>query len=408
MVPEYKTIGISEKDITLVTMAGKVLHGTGRLIIGVLIPILCVVHATCTDLGSWDQLLAMMKADSWFDSSWNTRIKLSFLNGGQNEDLLDFPVLVVLDPVRIDYTDFNADGSDIRFIDTADTSAPLPHEIESWTPGGNSYIWVRAPTIDGASNSDYIWLYFGNPAATSAENPAAVWNDRYVGVWHLNGSFGDSSLYGNHGTGNLVGTVTGPVGGAGSFNGVSSHIEIADSPSLDISGSLTLNAWIRKNVDGDRIIVSKYDKGMVDNARSYDLGFDRAGHVGRSYVTVSEDGALHPGGILELTPGSAIANFEWHYIAGVYDNSNSLNIKLYIYLDGLLDNETISDQTDIFLSNESVLIGAMWEDGVLYGFWDGYIDEVRISDTPRSADWIAAQYLTMTDSFVSFGSVENY
>jgi hypothetical protein len=37
------------------------------------------------------------------------------------------------------------------------------------------------------------------------------------------------------------------------------------------------------------------------------------------------------------------------------------------------------------------------------GFFPGRIDEVRISDTPRSAAWIAAQYKSMNDTFVTFG-----
>ena len=81
-----------------------------------------------------------------------------------------------------------------------------------------------------------------------------------------------------------------------------------------------------------------------------------------------------------------------------------------MFLDGILDSEKTSDQPYIHLSDETVLIGALW-DGVVMNvndFWHGDIDEVRISDTPRSADWLAAQYLAMTDSFITFSSVESY
>ena len=367
--------------------------------------LLCVVLTTCSALGAWDQLLAIISAESWFDVAWQKRIKLSFNNSDQNEDLIDFPVLVVLNSSKIDYSNFKVDGSDIRFIDAGDATTALPYEIESWISGGTSYIWVRTPRINGASGSDHIWLYFGNPGATSGENPSAVWNDRYVGVWHLNAAYTDSSQYGNHGTtSNGPGNVTGPIADAGSFDGANSYVEIADSFSLDITGSLTLEAWIKKeNIAGDRIIVSKYNKGF--SARSYDLGFDRGGHFGQSYVTVSSDGVLNNGGILEST--SAIANDEWHHVTGVYDNSN---LKLYMFLDGILDSEKTSNQPSILLSDETVLIGAMW-DGVVMNvndFWHGDIDEVRISDTPRSADWLAAQYLAMTDSFITFSSVDSY
>jgi hypothetical protein len=34
-------------------------------------------------------------------------------------------------------------------------------------------------------------------------------------------------------------------------------------------------------------------------------------------------------------------------------------------------------------------------------------DEVRVADAARSADWIAAQYDSMTDAFITFSPEEN-
>ena len=36
-------------------------------------------------------------------------------------------------------------------------------------------------------------------------------------------------------------------------------------------------------------------------------------------------------------------------------------------------------------------------------YFDGYIDEFRMSSAVRSADWLRAQYLSMTNGFLSFG-----
>jgi len=49
-------------------------------------------------------------------------MKLTVTNSAQNEDLVDFPVLVVLNPSKITYSDFDVDGSDIRFIDAMDST----------------------------------------------------------------------------------------------------------------------------------------------------------------------------------------------------------------------------------------------------------------------------------------------
>ena len=37
---------------------------------------------------------------------------------------------------------------------------------------------------------------------------------------------------------------------------------------------------------------------------------------------------------------------------------------------------------------------------------EGQLDEVRIADVARSADWVAAQYASMTDTFVSYGAAQ--
>ena len=39
-------------------------------------------------------------------------------------------------------------------------------------------------------------------------------------------------------------------------------------------------------------------------------------------------------------------------------------------------------------------------------YFDGIIDEVRMSDIARTADWTAAQYSSMNDTFVTDGTEE--
>jgi hypothetical protein len=37
-------------------------------------------------------------------------------------------------------------------------------------------------------------------------------------------------------------------------------------------------------------------------------------------------------------------------------------------------------------------------------FVDGVLDELRLSAQPRSADWIAGQYASMTDTLITYGA----
>jgi hypothetical protein len=62
--------------------------------------------------------------------------------------------------------------------------------------------------------------------------------------------------------------------------------------------------------------------------------------------------------------------------------------------------ETTS-QTSIVTNNEPVRIGT----DRLGRYFNGIIDEVRISNIARSADWIKAQYLSMKNDFITFGNM---
>lgn len=148
-----------------------------------------------------------------------------------------------LDPGRIDYAQTSDQGADLRFVESDGTL--LPYEIESWNPGGISIIWVRVPQIDGSSDSDSIWLYYGNPAAADGQDPEGVWDATFAGVWHFNGDFLDATANLNDGTNFGTTGVAGQFAGARSFDGVDDYIDAGSDPSLGITGQMTLEAWIK-------------------------------------------------------------------------------------------------------------------------------------------------------------------
>ena len=124
----------------------------------------------------------------WWDTDWTRRQQITFNNtnvGGfaPAETLSNFPVLLVLDSTKVDYTLTQDDGGDLRFFDADGT--PLAYEIERWDEAGNSYVWVKVPQIDiGATDS--IPMYYGNAAVADGEDPSAVWaGTGYRSVYHL-------------------------------------------------------------------------------------------------------------------------------------------------------------------------------------------------------------------------------
>jgi biopolymer transport protein ExbB len=171
------------------------------------------------------QLLGAAPASAWWNQNWTKRVKLTFLNGGQPENLMSFPVLVRLDGSRISYADTRNAGEDVRFVDADDTTL-LAHEIESWNEGGSSFVWVKAPQVDASSNADFIWMYYGNPVAPDAQSPTVVWGDGFFEMVQplseTSGTHFDSTSKNNDSTAVDVttqGSATGRIDGADVFTG---------------------------------------------------------------------------------------------------------------------------------------------------------------------------------------------
>ena len=219
----------------------------------------------------------------WWNGSWSYRKKLTFDNSAQSENLTNFPVLVKLTTSNFNYSDAKSNGTDLRFIDS-DNTTELKYHIEKWNPSGDSFIWVKVPQIDGSSNIDYVYMYYGYADAPDVQDEPNTFSNNYIAVWHMdeaswNGTAGevkDSTLNANDGTrvGDATTTVTGQVNGCGTFDGNGDYVDVADSASLDVT-NLTINAWANSSdfTPSDylgaynRIIVSKTDSKV-----GYQLG----------------------------------------------------------------------------------------------------------------------------------------
>src|SRR3989344_5993478 len=170
------------------------------------------------------ELLPVVAAsgENWWNTSFSNRIQITFNNTKSTENLTNFPVLVVLNSTRINYSLTQDLGQDIRFVD-ADNTTILPYEIELWNESNTSYVWVNVPQINNGSTTDYIWMYYGNSTTGDSQNITGTWNSSYVGVWHLgNGTTlnaNDSTTNGNNGTITGNAAASGQIDGGANFDG---------------------------------------------------------------------------------------------------------------------------------------------------------------------------------------------
>lgn len=336
-------------------------------------------------------------APDWWDSTWTYRQRLTLDNNSQAETLLDFPVLVRLTPPRTDYANMVADGADLRFVDAL--GVPLDYEIEHWNPAGESLVWVKVAEIAGASASDFLWLYFGNPAALDGQSPSAVWSDDFAAVWHLNdpGSgdppppfdIFDAGPGANHGVNAGATAVPGRVSGGRHFTG-GAYIDVASPPGVMLTGALTLESWVQVSDPDDgsyRRIFSK--KNGWDGPAGYELEYN----AGLNFLT------LLGGGNNYGRAESVDLDTGWHHLAGTISGGTAR-----VFVDGI-DVTTDSTIGPLVADAQALHLGRHSAGGSDH--FEGGLDEMRVSAVARSADWIAAQYASMTDTLVSYGPVED-
>ncbi len=336
--------------------------------------------------------------NDWHLSSadWLYRQQITFDNSGQTENLTNFAVLVKLDGTRIDYAHTQNKGEDLRFFDP--DGMQLQYEIEKWDEAGESLVWVKVPWIDGSSNTDSIWMYYGNSAAASEETPASVWDSNYVGVWHLaeelagTGAadlYQDSTSNNNDGDDNVAAAgQEGSIGDGQQFSGTGDSIEITHNAGLNLTDAMTISFWINPSEDSgtfNRIV----EKGLWGHQTSYYFGGgdgtnDLTFYLNNQEVFDTADGVLTVGNwqqaTVTYTSGGAATLF-----------LNGVEITKGTYSSGAFTGNT--GDLHISFANTD------------YDF-AGNIDEVRISNTARSNDWVVAQYLSMANRFVSFGGEE--
>lgn len=198
-----------------------------------------------------------------------------------------------------------------------------------------------------------------------------------VGLWHMNEASGnaiDSSGNGNTGTPTGTSVVTGLIGNARSFNGSTDFISIPATAELDVQ-RLTIEAWTYStNYIQNGFIFEKTTNGLVNTQYSCFFAASNV-FIFRTYNTTptSDD--------LSIVTSSYSLDNKWNHIACVYDGSTKK-----IYINGIEVASKAYSQTLQTNAAGTAIIGA-YGSGTSY-FFNGEIDEVRVSNVARSAEEI--------------------
>ena len=217
-----------------------------------------------------------------------------------------------------------------------------------------------------------------------------VWDENHIGVFHLSQNpeqtgacILDSTKYMNHGTPNGDMTIgdlkSGIIGNSLYFDGINDYIncdngfDCLDTLSHTIEASYTLY-----NSTQDNYVIGK---GTVSNTnQSLHFG-NRASSTTATYAYFGND--------IDATLLSQSG--ETYYQVGTQDNTGRR-----IYVDGVLSNSD-SNTSVLNTAGQDLYIGQTSTHNAT-----DFIDEIRISNIPRSYAWIKATYHSNTNTLLSF------
>jgi len=349
----------------------------------------------------------------WADTRWKYRKNITIDATKVSGDLINFPVLIELYDSDLQ-RDAQASGNDIMFAD--DGGSILNHEIEFFTRIYNSthahlVAWVRVNL--SSSQDTRISMYYGNPTITDQENPTGVWSSNYQAVFHLNddptGTVYDSTINDNDGTssGNMTSSdqTQGNFDGSIDFDGADDLINIGDVNSNSWSG-ITVQAWIFHDVTGDDRIICK-SPTTVTSDHIFSLGVFPDGSNDILRVRLGTDGEGGSPGGPQRDSATNFAIGTWHHLAFTWDSTSE---KIYLYIDGSQDSNSYFKDGDSIFDLALPVILANVNTGADNRYFDGKIDEARISNVARSSDWISTEYNNQYDpaSFYTKGIKEIY
>jgi len=252
------------------------------------------------------------------------------------------------------------------------------YDLESsFEQPGASYVWVQVPAL--ATNS-YIWACWGNPGLNLQQTyctNGATWSSDYRAVWHLDQISGsedltDSTSNDLNGTDSGTENILGRISYGQDFTS-GDYINIGGS---DITGAYTAEAWVFKksNMQWQMLLDhTGYSSLRIDQCSwTCNLGFTDYG-------------------VLDYDFGVNAPVWQWKHVVWRKDSDTRL------YVDG-----------ECVATNANTVECPL--DKIGAGYLDSIIDELRVSTTARSSDWIEATYQNQSDnsSFCDYSGVEGF
>ncbi len=315
-------------------------------------------------------------------ATWERTALITASGYTAGETLSGFPLLVRLDSANVPGFShsqmLSSNGADLVFT-SEDGTQIHDHEIETWDPSGTSFIWVRVPALTAQSRLRLWWGKSGQSAPTSTAR-SATWSSGFGGVWHLNQSLGfqtDSSPNALSGTSTAMADAsTSVIPKAATLNGTTSIVTIPNATALNPT-FISVEAWINTtSTTGNGSIFSKDRTATTPMGRVWQFRLN-AGKV--EFIPFNATANAN------VVSSASVSDGRFHHVCGTWDGTTAR-----VYVDGVQSASAAFSGSLRTGQTNAAYIGRM-ETGSP-NFFPGTIDEVRLSQSARSANWIKASY----------------
>ena len=338
---------------------------------------------------------------TWYDSNWSYRIPVTIDSTKVSADLTDFPVYVDLSDLSADFfSNVKTDGSDIR-VTKDDGTTEVPREVVAIDTGSSTgELHFKADgTLSSSTDTDF-YIYYGNasatePAVTATYGRNNVWTD-YDGVYHLQGNATNSAGTSYSELMDGTSSSSGKIYGAYDFDGTSDEL-ITNYTGFSGTSTFGLSMWFNKGSGGG---TSPMLAGVSSTLGStYEIFYLMLANSKTNVQVAIKAGSSS---YTDITTNTTTINAgTWYYNSCWYDGSNLYN---------KINNGTAASTTATGSLNTSTSDGldfANWKGQSQYQY-DGLLDEIRFTTTPKNDNWYSTEYNNQNSAstFYSAGAQE--
>jgi hypothetical protein len=286
------------------------------------------------------------------------------------------------------------DGSPNRQAIVTASLAPAPALVA----------WVRIESLPKDSDKT-IYMYYGNACIDIVtENPTAVWDASFKGVWHLHDDFEDSTSNNNDATNNSTSDTAGQTANGKDFDGSTGYIQTS-SNELETENNFTITLWFQADATDfahhlvweGQSISNGWGNDPPTNEQEMHISLGWIAAIGEndwlSFFLGDED-TSESSDVLDLKTNFTDTS-GWHYAAVTVSNLNT-SPAAELFLDATSVGTDTGTTTRTGRSNWDTDL-RLGRPGDAERYFNGGLDEVRISATVRDDDWIQTEYNNMND-----------